>query len=43
MLVNSNPDEAKKLLVLAQQDVAAKWKLYDYMAHEPVNGAEVKK
>jgi pyruvate-ferredoxin/flavodoxin oxidoreductase len=43
MLVKSNPDEAKRLLVLAQQDVAAKWKLYDYMAHEPVNAAEVKK
>jgi pyruvate-ferredoxin/flavodoxin oxidoreductase len=43
MLVKSNPDEAKRLLSLAQEDVAARWKLYDYMAHEPANGAEVKK
>ena len=44
MLAKSNPDEAKRLLALAQEDVAARWKLYDYMAHEPVNGAqEVKK
>jgi len=43
MLVKSNPEEAKKLLELAQQDVAGHWKLYDYMAHEPFGGAEVKK
>jgi pyruvate-ferredoxin/flavodoxin oxidoreductase len=43
MLVKSNPEEAKRLLELAQQDVASHWKLYDYMAHEPFNGAEVKK
>ena len=43
MLVKSNPEQAKKLLELAQQDVAGRWKLYDYMAHEPFNGAEVKK
>jgi pyruvate-ferredoxin/flavodoxin oxidoreductase len=43
MLVKSNPEEAKRLLGLAQEDVAARWKLYDYMAHEPANGAEVKK
>jgi pyruvate-ferredoxin/flavodoxin oxidoreductase len=43
MLVKSNPEEAKKLLELAQQDVAGRWKLYDYMAHEPFGGAEVKK
>ena len=42
MLVKSNPEEAKKLLVLAQEDVNTHWKLYDYMAHEPFN-AEVKK
>ena len=35
MLVKSNPEEAKKLLALAQEDVASHWKLYDYMAHEP--------
>ena len=43
MLVKSNPEQAKKLLVQAQEDVDAKWKLYDYMAHEPFNGVEVKK
>src|ERR1022692_2341794 len=42
MLVKSNPEQAKKLLDLAQQDVAGRWKLYDYMAHEPF-GVEVKK
>ncbi len=41
MLVKSNPDEAKRLLALAQQDVNQQWKLYDYMAHEPAT-AEVK-
>ena len=38
MLAKSNPEEAARLLKLAQQDVAERWKLYDYMAHEPVNG-----
>jgi pyruvate-ferredoxin/flavodoxin oxidoreductase len=42
MLVKSNPEEAKKLLGLAEEDVAAHWKLYDYMAHEPVNGGDKK-
>jgi len=43
MLVKSNPEEAQRLLELAKQDVAAHWKLYDYLAHEPANGVEVKK
>jgi pyruvate-ferredoxin/flavodoxin oxidoreductase len=38
MLAKSNPAEAARLLKLAQEDVASRWKLYDYMAHEPVNG-----
>ena len=42
MLVKSNPEEAKRLLALAQEDVASHWKLYDYMAHEPFS-AEVTK
>jgi pyruvate-ferredoxin/flavodoxin oxidoreductase len=42
MLVKSNPEEAKKLLGLAEEDVAAHWRLYDYMAHEPVNGGDKK-
>ncbi len=32
MLVNSNPDEAKKLLEAAQENVNERWKLYQYMA-----------
>jgi pyruvate-ferredoxin/flavodoxin oxidoreductase len=43
MLAKSNPEEAKRLLELAKEDVAAHWKLYDYLAHEPANGVEVKK
>ena len=47
MLVKSNPEEASRLLKLAQEDVASRWKLYDYLAHEPSNGngtpQEVKK
>jgi pyruvate-ferredoxin/flavodoxin oxidoreductase len=43
MLVKSNPEHAKKLLELAQEDVDSHWKLYDYMAHESFGGAEVKK
>ena len=37
MLVKSNPEHAKKLLELAQEDVAGHWKLYDYLAHEPAS------
>jgi pyruvate-ferredoxin/flavodoxin oxidoreductase len=45
MLAKSNPDEAKRLLHLAEDDVTSRWKLYDYMSHEPFNGKpeEVKK
>src|SRR5271167_2189122 len=32
MLVNSNPEEAKKLLVAAQDNVNERWKLYQHMA-----------
>jgi pyruvate-ferredoxin/flavodoxin oxidoreductase len=42
MLVKSNPEQAKKLLDLAQEDVNSHWKLYDYMAHESF-AEEVKK
>jgi pyruvate-ferredoxin/flavodoxin oxidoreductase len=42
MLVKSNPEEAKKLLGLAEEDVASRWRLYDYMAHEPANGGDKK-
>jgi pyruvate-ferredoxin/flavodoxin oxidoreductase len=42
MLAKSNPDQAKKLLTLAQEDVASRWKLYDYWAHMPANGGDKK-
>jgi pyruvate-ferredoxin/flavodoxin oxidoreductase len=32
MLVNSNPEEAKKLLAAAQENVNDRWKLYQHMA-----------
>jgi len=32
MLVNSNPEEAKKLLMAAQENVNERWKLYQHMA-----------
>jgi pyruvate-ferredoxin/flavodoxin oxidoreductase len=32
MLVQSDPDEAKKLLKLAQENVDDRWKLYQQMA-----------
>jgi pyruvate-ferredoxin/flavodoxin oxidoreductase len=38
MLVKSNPEHAKKLLLEAQGDVDSRWKIYDYWAHMPVNG-----
>jgi pyruvate-ferredoxin/flavodoxin oxidoreductase len=34
MLVKSNPEHAQELYKLAQEDVSAKWKLYDYMSHQ---------
>ena len=42
MLAKSHPEQAKKLLALAQEDVESRWKLYDYWAHMPVNGGEKK-
>jgi pyruvate-ferredoxin/flavodoxin oxidoreductase len=42
MLVKSNPEEAKRLLGLAEEDVVSRWRLYDYMAHEPANGGDKK-
>jgi pyruvate-ferredoxin/flavodoxin oxidoreductase len=32
MLTKSNPDDAKRLLQEAQDDVNARWKLYEYLA-----------
>ena len=42
MLVKSNPEHAKALLDLAQQDTTSRWKLYENWAHMPVNGGEKK-
>ena len=36
MLAKSNPEEAKRLLELAQEDVASRWKLYEHMSHQEV-------
>ncbi|MBI4876593.1 MAG: pyruvate:ferredoxin (flavodoxin) oxidoreductase [Acidobacteria bacterium] len=42
MLTRSNPEAAKKLLVEAQADVYARWKVYEHWAKMPANG-EAKK
>ncbi len=39
MLVRSDPEAAKQLLELAQQDAQRRFKLYEYMASMPGNGA----
>jgi pyruvate-ferredoxin/flavodoxin oxidoreductase len=36
MLAKSNPEEAKRLLELAQEDVSSRWKLYEHMSHQEV-------
>jgi len=43
MLAKSNPDEAHRLLKLAEEDVASRWKLYEHMSHQPTVAEEVKK
>jgi len=43
MLAKSNPEEAQKLLKLAEEDVASRWKLYEHMSHQPTAAEEVKK
>jgi pyruvate-ferredoxin/flavodoxin oxidoreductase len=45
MLAKSNPEQADKLLHLAEEDVASRWKVYEHMSRQPANGAveEVKK
>ena len=40
MLAKSNPEEAQRLLELAQEDVTQRWKLYEHMA---ADAEEVKK
>jgi pyruvate-ferredoxin/flavodoxin oxidoreductase len=34
MLTKSNPEEAKRLITLAQGDVQRKWKMYEELAKE---------
>ena len=41
MLVRSNPEAAKGLLELAQEDVKMRWRLYEYWASMPGNGESV--
>ncbi|MEO8367933.1 MAG: pyruvate:ferredoxin (flavodoxin) oxidoreductase [Candidatus Solibacter sp.] len=41
MLAKSNPEHAQELFKLAQEDVSAKWKLYEHMSHQTAE--EVKK
>ena len=38
MLAHSDPEAAKKLLTLAEEDVQKRWKLYSNMAATPANG-----
>ena len=38
MLAKSNPEEAQRLLALAQTDVQQRWKLYEHWASMPANG-----
>ncbi len=38
MLTKSKPDMAKALLEAAQEDVQARWALYEYLASRPFNG-----
>jgi pyruvate-ferredoxin/flavodoxin oxidoreductase len=42
MLVKSKPEEAKRLLGLAESDVESRWKVYENWAKMPMNGAEKK-
>jgi len=38
MLTHSDPEAAKRLLKLAQEDVNTRWKLYERLAAQPTNG-----
>jgi pyruvate-ferredoxin/flavodoxin oxidoreductase len=38
MLVHSQPEAARQLLALAQEEVNKRWKLYEYLAAMPGNG-----
>ncbi|MCL5745401.1 MAG: hypothetical protein M1541_16005, partial [Acidobacteria bacterium] len=38
MLVHSNPEAARGLLAMAEEEVLKRWKLYEYLAAMPGNG-----
>ncbi len=38
MLTKSKPDDAKRLLKEAQDDVNTRWQMYEYLANKPNNG-----
>ncbi len=40
MLAKSNPEHAKALLELAEEDVASRWKLYEHMSRQSANGVQ---
>jgi pyruvate-ferredoxin/flavodoxin oxidoreductase len=40
MLAKSDPEQAQKLYQLAQEDVVAKWKLYEHMSQQAGNAVE---
>jgi pyruvate-ferredoxin/flavodoxin oxidoreductase len=42
MLTKSNPEEAKRLMALAEADTAARWKKYEEMAQDGANGQAAK-
>jgi len=37
MLAHSHPEEARRLLELAQEDVLRRWRMYEYLANMPYN------
>jgi len=43
MLAKSNPEEAHRLLDLAQKDVLDRWKIYENMVNMPANGTPAEK
>jgi pyruvate-ferredoxin/flavodoxin oxidoreductase len=42
MLAKSNPEHAKVLLQQAEGDVSTRWKLYEHLAQQSMNGGEKK-
>ena len=40
VLTRSNPEEARRLIKLAQEDVINRWRLYEYLSSMPINGGE---